>query len=198
MSWPTSDDVLAAATAAGFTLASVDAAAQLDAAVAEWERLTGWQPFLGATADDEPVLATRAFDPPEWGTVLPLRTGLLSIESVTVGVSPESSGTELAATGYEGLPVLGSPFTEIRFRSAWGGGPGSVRIEGWWGYCSAVPADAYDAVLNRAAALAVEAEIPGVSSGGFAQGSLRVDGGVLTSWARRFHATAQTYTRIDL
>lgn len=197
--WPTSYEVLSFLAAAGFTVSAEAGTDQVLAAVDEWERLTGWQPFLGPTDDGDPVLAVRAFDPPEWGDTLPLRGGLLSIEGVTVGVSPTSTGTVLAATGYQGEPVLGQPFTELRFRTGWHGGPGSVRIEGWWGYCSTLPHDAYDAVLKRAASLLLAQVMPALDSMPVSQGSLKLGGGsMLGGWNTAFENAAARYRRVDL
>lgn len=199
-SWPTDEELVSMLESAGFVVPGPSNA--VGVAVAEWERLTGWQPFLGPVdGDDEPVASTFAYDPPAWGCVLQLRRGFVTVDEIAVGVSAEDpDGTVLAASGYDLLPMLETPTTEIRFRSAWGGGPGSVRVTGQPGYCSSLPHDAYDAVLKRAASLLLAQTLPVIASAGTVkQGSLTLDvGAMLTGWNTTFERAAARYLRIDL
>src|SRR5579872_4286099 len=100
--YPTDSDVAAlAATVAlpgGYSFAGMAAAA-----VAEWERRTGYLPFLGSGSAQ-----SRSFDPPGpnrrtlsgfsllgGGRLLDLESGLYGLTSVSIGVGPDSPGTEL-------------------------------------------------------------------------------------------------------
>lgn len=137
------------------------------AAAAEWERCTGWVPFLGDTVD-----ATRYFDPPGPNQRLPgalgggylltlPETGLLSLTSIHSGFSSASAGTALVSEDDYRLRPLNAgvstrPYTEIEFLGApsWGFGR-SLRIIGKFGYATTVPEDAWAAILYRAAGYAL-------------------------------------------
>lgn len=79
MPWPTASDLQTFLTESGLTvpeaLASTD---RVDAAIAEFESLSGWKPFAAITS-------TRHFRAGLRGTLLPLGGGLLSVESVASG-----------------------------------------------------------------------------------------------------------------
>ncbi len=171
---PDSNDIEGALRSLGLFSASELSALILDldlegkaqAALARWERETGWIPFLGDTAD-----VTRYFDPSGpnqrlpggrgGGWLMTLPNGLLSVTSIYSGFSAADVGTALVSeTDYRLRPlnasVDGRPYTEIEMLggASWGLGR-SVRIIGRWGYSLTVPDDAWTAILYGAVSIAL-------------------------------------------
>ncbi len=148
--------------------ASLDLDARMNAAVAQWERRTGFIPFLAGAA------TTRYFDPPgpnrRTGRIgltrggearLDLMGGLVGEpSSVITGYSIHSTGSTLTAQDQYCLlprdnPARSLPYLEIEFISSQWGGPGSIAILGQWGYSTTVPDDVWQALLEYGAWLAV-------------------------------------------
>jgi hypothetical protein len=162
--WPTAAELTALFTGLGLAVPDgVDLEIHANAAVAEWDRRTGYQPFLSGAS------ATRRFDPPNSGRVpgfwtyrggrkiLDLRAGVTAVTQVSAYVSADDSGTELTVDeDYWLLPLnaaeRSSPYTQIEFRSPKFGQAASIEVTGTWGFADTVPDDAYLAVLNYAAA----------------------------------------------
>jgi hypothetical protein len=175
--YPHAAALISYASSMGLLLASQPMAAQwageaADSASAEWERRSGYVPFLGATQD-------RFFDPPQDCRLVPLGAGLLSLTSLNAGVGPDGTGGTALALGLNfrlspsNAPASGQPYEMIEFLSAgyggtamwpyggaWGGfGPaagfglgangraGSLRVSGTWGRQSSLSDDVYRAVL---------------------------------------------------
>lgn len=153
------------------------------AAVAEWERVTRWTPFLA-------VAGTRVFDPPGpeksrgsnsyvgWGyvrngggTLLTLGCGLVSVSALAVDINEYApAGTALTQNADFWLEPTtaqndGKPFTLVRFRSAVYGQPQSISITGSFGYGSTVPDDVWTAILHYAGFLASPSIAMQISSG---------------------------------
>jgi hypothetical protein len=140
--------------------AAFDTDPTIRAAIAEWERLTEYRPFLSGTA------ASRTFDPPGPKTTRPTRgggrtlrlgAGLVSLSSLTVGVEGGSAGTALTLdTDFWLWPAnaaaLSRPYTAIEFACVQWGQPRSIVINGVWGYGATIPDDAWKAVRDLAAA----------------------------------------------
>jgi hypothetical protein len=151
MPYPTGTDVAALLTASGFTAPD---GSDLDpyaiAAARQWERETGWLPFIATDSVetcDPPGPAQTFYGIGGGGTVLRLRKGLLSINSVTaMSGTPFTLGTNLALVE----SAAGWPTEAIRFRFPIYGLPGSVTIDGVWGFCQDDPDDPDLAVASRA------------------------------------------------
>jgi hypothetical protein len=106
------------------------------------------------------VSATRTFDVPT-GTnrVLALRADLVSVSSLTVNGVNQVSGTDYFLQPDNSLGD-GDPFAWIEFALwfGWNTLPRrAVSITGLWGFGTTIPADAWNGMLTRAAALACPA-----------------------------------------
>ena len=152
--WPTTAQIVTHLAVLGVTSTLADAVMQneIDGVVADWERLTGYTPFLGETQD-----ATRYYDPPAWsGTPdqIDLRNGYISVTSVTAGVTPDSAGTVLTVNeDYwllpDAAPSDNRPYTRIAFSVLQGGPRRSIKVIGKRGYCSTIAEDVWNAVRDR-------------------------------------------------
>ena len=184
--YPSGSDVQDFLTAAGISLTAFDSddfSLNAAAAAAEFERQTGWYPFLASQN-----ASTRYFDPPRtggtagrWaasrgGRVLELNAGLLNISDtgLSIGVYPSTlaeSGINngiTASVGSAGVVLTRDiqyylkpdnanlqvlPWTVVEFLGPITGLPKSIAITGVWGRVSAVPADAWRAICGYAASL---------------------------------------------
>lgn len=196
--WPTEADVCAELAKAGLTellddahASPLDVASELASAVEEFERRTRWVPFLAAEGPE-----SRYYDPPGpdsgraggysgagdvgGGRMLWLDGGLVELTSLAVAVSPEDGEGEplTAGTDFWLFPRNAAqrrlPVTGIEFRRRQHGQPASIKVEGRFGRCSPLPADAWRAVLCRAAASAYDALRTLVETSGGADESRRV------------------------
>lgn len=176
--WPDAAAVSAYLAGINFTVPSgVTVAVYLGAAITEWERKTGYEPFLAAAP-----ATTRRFDPPGasdvsgWWSyrggrrVLNLKAGLVTLTSVYTHASLDDDGNELDIDeDFWLLPlnanVKSRPYTEIEFRSPLFGHAASVEVTGTWGFFSTIPDDAYLAVLQQAAGNIVRATTVGLMDG---------------------------------
>lgn len=131
--------------------------AALAQAVRQWESATGWAPFLKDSVD-----RTVYFDPPRvgsFGCILSLDRGLLSLTSVKVGVEADRTGGTTVTQGVDFLmlPADGGtdekPWTDIQFLTNLPYFlPQSVQVVGKFGYATACPSDASEAILAYATA----------------------------------------------
>jgi len=139
-SWPLLSDLTAYLGAlTSFTVpGSIPTQSRVDAAIAEWEGLTGWKPFLGATQ-------TRKFDPPATGTVLRLDAGLVAVTTLSIAGTAQTADTDYWLIGNT------APYQGIKFARTVYGLPKTISIAGTWGYGSSVPDDAWQSVLYLAA-----------------------------------------------
>ena len=132
------------------------------AAVEEFQRRSGWVPF------DEVAPSNWYFDPPidspenvSKEVVLELGNGFTTISEVRTGVSAsDDNGTLLTSgTDYDLLPYNAArysrPFEAILFKVSPGTVNRSIKIVGTPGFQASIPDDVYQAVLERAAALAL-------------------------------------------
>ena len=176
MPYPVGTDVQALLTSLGLTVPSgysLDDAAS--AAVEQWERLTGWTPFL-----QDASATARYFDPP--GTpapgrgygpfggsrMLPLRAGIVSQSAIT---SVVANGRTLASgTDYRLGPLNAlankRPYSRIEFTVPIFGQASSIVITARWGGYASVPQEVFNAIRRQAASdLAVDRSTGGLSSG---------------------------------
>jgi hypothetical protein len=150
--YPTATDLTTYLAARNITAPS-NLLVHLNAAIDEWERLTGYMPFLAETSD-----STSHFDPPTFTRVLDLQRGYTSITSVAVGVSDDDpTGTVLTAgKDYFAIPYNGTTIEALRFIASPGTRPRSIKVVGKKGYATFVPDDAFRAILVRAAHFAMQ------------------------------------------
>lgn len=144
---------------------SIDLSGTAAAAIADWERDTHWEPFLSSGQD-----VTLTFSPgdvlypPNELPMLDLDGGVLSVTSLTVGVTQTNPGTVLTQDTDFFLmpgraPRKGKPYTYIEFYRAnfasfgWMGAPvpNSIVLVGKTGYSLTVPDDVFQSVLYRGA-----------------------------------------------
>jgi hypothetical protein len=121
------------------------------AVIAEWDRLTCYKPFLGASIE-----STFTYDPPYKikGFELDLLGGFWQISSVKTGVTAYSTGTTLTqGTHYDVIPLNGDDedrgWGKIRFRGHPGFEPASIEIIGKRGFAEQLPDDVFDAELEE-------------------------------------------------
>lgn len=189
-------------------------------AVAEWERATGYQPFLAAGAATE-----RPFDPPGppssagltrgGGRVLDLAAGLATFTSLVVGVTATTpAGTALTRNTDFWLYPLdaeaeGRPWDRVEFASLQTGAPNSVRITGRWGWSTTVPDDAWGAILVGGALRCANQIGLAVSGGTYSVRTLNTEtrfggGGTMplsvekTEWQRQWREAVSRYRRITM
>lgn len=191
------------------------------AAIREWEMATGWIPFLA-----DSVAVTRYFDPqgPNFrpqvgggGYVMDLGTGLISLTSITTGVSATAPGSVLTLdTDYWLTPYnadeLGYPWTGISFLVPQWGTRRSIKVIGRFGYSMTVPDDAWLAIGHKAVTLALP-EIASFITGGvrkftelgvteeYGEGFLygtggKDDGSIGGVWGREWARAVTRYKRV--
>lgn len=162
--WPVAAELTTYATGMGVTVPTGAVLADYVAsAIAEWEDVTGWRPFLGATSS-----TTRAYTPPD-GYLLDLRGGFTSITAIRVGVSASSTGTLLVeSTDYwlwpEDAVVGRRPYWGVKFAAAQFGQPNSITVAGKRGYYPSIDEDAYMAVLKRAMSIVISHSVGAVGA----------------------------------
>jgi hypothetical protein len=212
--YPTAAQVETFLSTAGVTLPSGwDTTSELEAAIAEWEQLTGFSPFIATTQ-------TRVFNPPGFGpsnywamrggqNVLKLDCPLISISAISVAGVAKTQGTDY----YIGQPNDPRHYF-IRFVRAVTGFPESISIAGSWGWGANVPDNAFQAIKKKAAAAVVDAAITkaislGMSSmkeddvaedyGGLINAAAKLTpGDMIGSWNNDFKKTAMQYRRVDV
>lgn len=197
--WPTD------ATKAEF--ARLQAAIGASAAADEWERVTGWAPFLV----DKSVATTREFwDGPDSRGFLDFEGGALEVESVSV------NGNALVAGGYGGYrlepenaasrhkPITG---LHLGYRAGFYNLHAQpIVVKALWGWGRTLPADVWQAIQQKAALIALTQienlqNIASISEDGFTKAFDVV--GVVTQkdlvtlvWGKSFNTTAERYVRV--
>lgn len=149
--YPTLDDLSDLLDDSGLALPST-AGKKLAAMIARFEELTGYRPFLGASAETE-----VPFDAPPPSMVLDLKGGFWEVSEVRVGVTYASTGTLLVPNrDYVLRPYEAdgdnTGYTEIEFLCGVPDVPRSVRVKGKRGYARQIPDDAHLAILRGALA----------------------------------------------
>ncbi len=199
--WPTAADLLLFLQAAGLvtdTLTEAQDLLELDTAIeaarAEFEQRTHWEPFLAATQ-------TRKYDAP-LGTNLILDAGLLTCTSVSV-----AGALLVADIDYWLAPanaaLRGRPYTRVEFRSMPVCDPQQIVIVGSWGRFAALPPEARLAVLGGAARRLAPQLGAAVSRGVvmWREGDVQEQygpepfGGLAAAWQKLMERGVATYTR---
>lgn len=175
-------------------------------AAAEFERLTGWDPFVPARPLNE--AETRYFDASDAYGVLDLEGGLLTLAAVSVG-----GATRVLDSDYWLQPANARrrdrPYRSLKFRFAAYGAqrPGQlnrIAVTGLWGYRLEWPADAWRSVLRYGALQTLttvnqEQDLASISEDGFSE-SRDVVGvidpkTVLNEWPKEFQNAVRQYRR---
>lgn len=150
--YPTNKDLEQALKSAGFT--SIPEPARLNAlvnaAITQFERRTGWLPFLSSG-----TTTSRVFDPSivipfsSYGnpgsSIIRLDQGLLNLEYVKV-----NGATRALNQDFYLYPSNRSPIVQIQFLFPVIGLPQSIEVNGTWGYSTTIPDDAWLAILRIA------------------------------------------------
>lgn len=200
--WPEDSD----ATAVAF--AREQAAIAASGAAVEFERRTGWLPFL---AKAEPT--ARMFDATTGEGVLELGGGLLP------SPAPVATLTAGGATYQENIsywlqpasaPDQGLPYTRLQFVHSLFGGrvwstPNRITITGRWGYAATVPPDVWVALQKKAgvevlASIENLQSIASISQDGFSKAydvvGIITQKDVLDRWGKDFDRFCTRYTRV--
>lgn len=189
-------------------LAQEQAQIAADGAAAEFERVTGWLPFLA-----KPMATARVFDGTNQTGTLELKAGLLADPAPIVQLVT-SSQTYTADVSYFMQPATapdqGLPYTRIKFTHSIFGGmtwslPNRLTITGRWGYCATVPKDVWVAIQKKAAVETLASiqnvqDIGSLSQDGFSK-SWDITGVITQSklldvWGVTFKQFGTRYTRI--
>lgn len=184
--YPTVPDAESFLLSGGYISAALDVNLRLTlgralaAKIGEWERLSGYTPFLCKQSAGAAVDTTRKYDPPgmrkdagggsyAWGWWLGgmgngnrLRklypeTGVLSVTSLTAYVTPTDPGTVLVqgddfVLSPANAPADGRPYDSIDFNVAVWGEPQSIVIVGKFGFGLSLPDDVFYAILQAGCA----------------------------------------------
>jgi hypothetical protein len=177
----------------------------------EFETRTGQTPFLAAEEDstqsytfvDEAQILTSLA-----GGVLVLDSGLLSLTSCTLNGEPLDLGTGVLLRPST-APQRRRPYTNLylpflRHRRITSYRRLTIAVTGRWGFCTQMPADAFNAILRFAAVqmlsvINTEQDTISLSQDAFSKGWDMV--GTITTkdllqeWPRRFDRTVERYKR---
>lgn len=165
------------------------------AAIAKWQQLTGWKPFLAPAEDESRVY--REWTP----SMLDLRGGYVSITSITYDT--ESSPAVLHED-FELKPDGGSP---TRFLRLWRLPSRYVTVVGKPGYSTECPDDVRRAILAYGASQVAKFFEPNGPVTRIRQGDVEYQYAYSGSdnptsqasqWSLEFHQTAKTYSRRSL
>ncbi len=174
-------------------------------AVAEWEKRTGWKPFL--MPPNAPIQA-RPFNRTDLDGILDLRAAAQELTSIGYGVRELVAGKDyflLASADPDDL-AYEPPYTAIRFvrplpHSSL---PGQIMVSGRWGFCSELPDDVYNTILSAAKLVALTSvenlqNIASLSIDGFSKAFDTVgtitQQNLLSEWGKNFKTMAELYTR---
>ncbi len=161
-SYPTANEVIARMKAMNFwpkdsdttavALAERQAVIAAESAAEEWEHGVDWRPFLvGYGAETN----ARKFDNADQQGYLDLGAAAQSLTSVTLDGTALTAGTDYWTRHFT-EPVQGRPITGLLFRRGLNVYcprlPELIVVtSSSWGYCTEVPADVYNDVLDAAA-----------------------------------------------
>ena len=160
--WPTAQDVVRQLIGGRYWPADADeregnfisATAGIDSAISEFERRTGWYPFLAdltAPALSEPRTFDAA-DPQGW---LDLESGLLDLQGVSIRGNAMVLNTNVFLRPSNSVS-RSMPYTQLQFPygGAFAGSvyamPNTITVTGRWGRVRALPADVWFAVMRYA------------------------------------------------
>lgn len=151
--WPSTANVVSA-LAPLVMPAYVDIAGEIDSAVSDFERDTGYLPFLAEAVDSEVTFTNYL----ESGREVLFPTGYISVSEFWIDDQEMDLGVDFELSPKNGTPIEGATMLEIR-RFA----PMSLKVVGKRGYRPVLPSEVWSLILSRACAPAYIAS--GLSSG---------------------------------
>jgi hypothetical protein len=152
----------------------IDLVTAASAGVSEFERRTGYKPFLASsTPETRTYQGDRVNTFPD-GHYLDLGTGLISASSVLVNDNPQTVTTHYALEP-AGANHNGKPYTDLRFLYGGYGYYQTISITGIFGYGLEIPDDAWLAMLELGALHAMR-----VSGSKLSKGAVEVRQGEVT------------------
>lgn len=182
-------------------------------------RIVRWEPFISSGEDE-----ARYYNKITPDGKINLGEGLLSLTSLTVlnrvytlneTVYLEPSNAQSKNKPYTSLHLWSDNFgsaygDDYEYNYGYASGnwrelrPRSIVVTGKWGYTLEWPADAYDAIIARAAAITLssvnqESELSGISQDGYSE-QYDLVGPIdqkkaLEEWGKYFDAIAASYTK---
>ena len=175
------------------------------AAASEWEKRTGWSPFL--MKPDAPV-QSRPFNGTDLDGVLNLRAAAQEIAGLIAGTRALVEGTDfwlLASADPDDL-AYEPPYTALRFLRprAHPLRPGEIRVSARWGFCSELPPDVRQQILDAAKLVALTSvenlqSIASLSVDGFSKAfdvtGIITQQNLLQTWGKNFDKAMKPYTR---
>lgn len=207
MTWASEEQLIAEALSMGLTNTRAFGDS-LGSAIAQFESLTGWTPFLSSGH-----VATEYFTPPRYWAQenLFLPIPFFCIDSVTSYADAGRTGTVLTAgTDYNLItwrfPNGQEAINSIEFLRTPGTAPKSIKIVGQPGAVTDIPADVNEAVKHKALSIAAPG-LRGTSEGPVTevkQGQVSYKVGAEAGrsraevWDREFADCVQRYLRISL
>ncbi len=208
--YPVSTDLDAFLTAAGIDPTGLPTGAAIESAVASFEQDTGRLPFLNAGGSSTP----RYFDPPVGPSlVLDLNADVVSVSDVSINGKGQVADTNYWLEPYNNGAV-NRPYYLIRFNAyfwvlrwqvnlpQW---KKSIVVTGVWGYCTSLPNDVWEALLQKGAAILIP-QISVLQSDGVKGsdiGDLKIDYGDAgdlmkqgNAWSAFYQMTVNRYKRV--
>lgn len=194
--YPTVAEISSALAEQGVTVPGT-LAAIVAAVIADWERKTGYKPFLGASA-----ATTWLFDAPYLSRdfTLDFEGGFWAITSIS------NNDVAVDADDYDLLPLNaandGRGWDRVRFASHPGFGRGTISVVGKRGYAEELPDDVYQALfdeMQRRAILKSQTggeQVESVKQGGLTVKLASGNESTLEEIECSFKSLAINYTRI--
>lgn len=169
--YPVAADVTAQLAAAGFTLTTENVAGQLQAAIDWWEDATSFVPFLVGATDTPTTRSFQIFDK----NVITFDGGLIVTPTIPATVTAgtyDQNDNAVSTLNYtanthfrykpDNAPSRGRPYTYLQVTQwywqrleqqrsvTWA--PIALSITGLWGHSTTLRGDAWNAIVQKAAA----------------------------------------------
>lgn len=176
------------------------------AAAAEWERMTGWNPFLAPPLSQ--AHKTRPYNGSDFDGVLNLRGAAQEISGVTVegrSLTLDQDFWLLASADKDSL-AFEPPYAAISllYPVTSAARPARVKVTGRWGYCDEIPSDVFQKIQEAAALVALTSienlqSIADIGLDGFNKAfdvvGIITQKDLLTTWGKEFRSAAAFYKR---
>ena len=171
---------------------------------AEWERRTGWTPFLADAA-----ASTWYWDYTDPYGELSFDGGFVSVSSVTINGTAQTLNTQYVLEP-RNAGNIGRPYTHLNMRYGYStmtypSTANAIAVTGRRGFCTTLPADVWQTLQDAAALIALTSvenlqSIASIGMDGFNK-SFDVVGIVtqkdlLTTWSKNFDIRVQQYQRV--
>lgn len=154
--WPTGSG---AAAQNQVELAKIQCVIAAAAAQDEWEKFTGWKPFLAGDS-----YTTRYYSDVDTGGYLDFKAGAIDVQSFSISGQVQNFNTNYWLSPQnaiaEGEAILG---IQLRYGLFGYGLPNRFAVTARWGRVTEVPGDVWQAVQQKAASI-VLTQIPNLQS----------------------------------